>query len=172
YFVDTINLSPKWNLSGGVRVDRFDASLNQSLPANSPSLNRVDVMPSYRGALVFKPTAGASIYFDYGTSFNPSAETLSLSVATSAQDVAPESNRTFEIGTKWDLFARKMSMRASGFQTDKTNARETLNDGSVENSGNQRVKGFQIQTNGYLTKRWEMVASYRSEERRVGKECR
>ena len=160
YFVDTINLSPKWNLSGGVRVDRFDASLNQSLPANSPSLNRVDVMPSYRGALVFKPTAGASIYFDYGTSFNPSAEALSLSVATSAEDVAPESNRTFEIGTKWDLFARKMSMRASVFQTDKTNARETLNDGSVENSGNQRVKGFQIQTNGYLTKRWEMVASY------------
>ena len=37
---------------------------------------------------------------------------------------------------------------ASVFRTDKTNARETLTDGSVENSGNQRVNGFQIQTNG------------------------
>jgi catecholate siderophore receptor len=160
YAVDTINLSQKWALTGGVRVDRFDATLNQPLPANSPSLDRVDVMPSYRGAIVYKPVAGASIYFDYGTSFNPSAEALSLTVASRAADVAPESNRTFEVGTKWDLFARKLSLRASVFRTDKTNARETLTDGSVENSGNQRVNGFQIQTNGYLTKRWELLASY------------
>jgi len=70
-------------------------------------------MPSYRGAIVYKPVAGASIYFDYGTSFNPSAEALSLTVGTTQADVAPESNRTFEIGTKWDLFARKLSLTAS-----------------------------------------------------------
>lgn len=160
YAVDTINLSQKWDLTGGVRVDRFDATLHQPIPAGSPSLNRVDVMPSYRGAIVYKPVAGASIYFDYGTSFNPSAEALSLTVASSNADVAPESNRTFEVGTKWDLFARKLSLRAAIFRTDKTNARETLTDGSIENSGNQRVNGFQIQTNGYLTKRWELLASY------------
>ena len=160
YALDTINLSQKWDLTGGARVDRFDASLTQPLPAGSPSLNRVDVMPSYRGAIVYKPMAGASIYFDYGTSFNPSAEALSLTVASSKADVAPESNRTFEVGTKWDLFTRKLSLRASVFRTDKTNARETQTDGTVLNSGNQRVSGFQIQTNGYLTKRWEMLASY------------
>jgi catecholate siderophore receptor len=80
YALDTISLSPKWDLTGGVRVDHFDATLDQSLPASSPSFARTDVMASYRGALVFKPVAGASIYFDYGTSFNPSAETLSLTV--------------------------------------------------------------------------------------------
>jgi catecholate siderophore receptor len=160
YAVDTINLSQKWDLTGGVRVDRFDATVDQPLPAGSPHLNRVDVMPSYRGAIVYKPRAGASIYFDYGTSFNPSAEALSLTLASSKESVAPESNRTFEVGTKWDLFERKLSVRASVFRTDKTNARETQNDGSVLNSGNQRVNGFQIQTNGYLTKRWEMLASY------------
>jgi catecholate siderophore receptor len=160
YALDTINLSQKWDLTGGVRIDRFDASLHQPLPANSPDLNRVDVMPSYRGAIVYKPMAGASIYFDYGTSFNPSAEALSLTVGTTQADVAPESNRTFEIGTKWDLFARKLSLTASVFRTDKTNARETLTDGSVENSGNQRVNGFQLQTTGHLTKRWDLLASY------------
>jgi catecholate siderophore receptor len=169
YILDTISLAPRWDLTGGVRVDRFDASLTQSLPPGSPSLNRTDVMPSYRAALVFKPAAGASLYFDYGTSFNPSAEALSLTVASSQDQVAPESNRTLEAGAKWDMLARKLSFRASLFRTDKTNARETLNDGSVENSGNYRVNGFQFQTSGYLTPRWELLASYAYLDGRVTK---
>jgi catecholate siderophore receptor len=159
YAIDTVNLLPKLDLTAGVRVDRFDATVNQSLPVIPTSpFHRVDVMPSWRGALVYKPMAGGSIYFDYGTSFNPSAETLALTVAT--QDTAPEANRTFEVGTKWDLFARKLSLRAAAFQTDKTNARETVNATTVVLSGSQRVRGVQIQANGYLTSRWEILASY------------
>jgi catecholate siderophore receptor len=159
YAIDTVHLLPKLDLTAGVRVDRFDATVDQSLPVTPTSpFRRVDVMPSWRGALVFKPVAGASIYFDYGTSFNPSAETLALSVAT--QDAAPEESRTFEVGTKWDLFARRLSLRAAAFRTDKTNARETVNATTVVLSGSQRVSGVQIQANGYITSRWEILASY------------
>ena len=159
YAIDTVNLLPKLDLVGGVRVDRFDATVDQSLPVTPTSpFKRVDVMPSWRGALVFKPVAGGSIYFDYGTSFNPSAETLALTVAT--QDAPPEESRTFEVGTKWDLFARKLSVRAAAFRTDKTNARETVNATTVILSGSQRVNGVQIQANGYITSRWEILASY------------
>ncbi len=118
YAIDTVNLLPKLDLMGGVRLDRFDVTVDQSLPVTPDSpFKRVDVMPSWRGALVFKPVARASIYFDYGTSFNPSAETLALTVAT--QDAAPEESHTFEVGTKWDLFARKLSVRAAAFRTDR-----------------------------------------------------
>jgi catecholate siderophore receptor len=159
YAIDTVNLLPKLDFTAGVRVDSFDATVEQSLPITATSpFKRVDVMPSWRGALVFKPVAGASIYFDYGTSFNPSAETLALTVAT--QDAAPEENRTFEVGTKWDLFARKLSLRAAAFRTDKTNARETVNATTVVLSGSQRVSGVQMQANGYITSRWEILASY------------
>jgi catecholate siderophore receptor len=159
YAIDTVNLLPKLDLMGGVRLDRFDATVDQSLPVTPDSpFKRVDVMPSWRGALVFKPVARASIYFDYGTSFNPSAETLALTVAT--QDAAPEESRTFEVGTKWDLFARKLSVRAAAFRTDKTNARETVNATTVVLSGSQRVSGVQIQATGYITSRWEILASY------------
>ena len=159
YAIDTVNLLPKLDLTAGVRVDRFDARVDQSLPVTPDSpFKRVDVMPSWRGALVFKPVAGASIYFDYGTSFNPSAETLALTVAT--QDAPPEKSRTFEVGTKWDLFAGKLSVRAAAFRIDKTNARETVNAATVVLSGSQRVSGVQIQTNGYITSRWEILASY------------
>jgi catecholate siderophore receptor len=159
YALDTINLLPKLDLTAGVRVDRFDATVDQSLPVIPTSpFKRVDVMPSWRSALVFKPVAGGSIYFSYGTSFNPSAETLALTVAT--QDAPPEENRTFEAGSKWDLFARKLSLRGAAFQTDKTNARETVNATTVVLSGSQRVRGVQVQANGYLTSRWELLASY------------
>src|SRR6185312_4891534 len=159
YAIDTVNLLPKLDLTAGVRVDRFDAGVDQSLPVTPTSpFTRVDVMPSWRGALVFKPVAGASIYFDYGTSFNPSAETLALTVAT--QEAAPEENRTFELGTKWDLFARKLSLRAAAFRTDKTNARETVNATTVVLSGSQRVSGVQVQASGYIISRWEVLASY------------
>lgn len=159
YAIDTVNLLPKLDLTAGVRVDRFDATVDQSLPVTPTSpFKRVDVMPSWRGALVFKPVAEGSIYFDYGTSFNPSAETLALTVAT--QNAPPEQSRTFELGTKWDLFARKLSLRAAAFRTDKTNARETVNATTVELSGSQRVSGVQIQANGYITSRWKILASY------------
>jgi len=159
YVIDTVDLQPKLALTAGVRVDRFDASTHQSEPVTPASpFNRLDVMPSYRGALVYKPVAGASIYFDYGTSFNPSAETLALTVAT--QNAPPEENRTFEVGAKWDLYSQKLSLRAAGFRTDKTNARETVDATTVVLSGSQRVNGFQIQANGYLTSRWELLASY------------
>jgi catecholate siderophore receptor len=160
YGVDTVNLAPKWDLTGGVRVDRFDASLVQPIPANSPNLERVDVMPSWRTALVFKPMPEGSIYFAYGTSFNPSAETLSLSAST--QPLPPEENKSMEVGSKWELFSRKLSLRTSVFRTTKENARETDPTNSLLTvlAGTQRVNGFQVQTSGYLTNRWEMLASY------------
>ena len=76
------------------------------------------------------------------------------------QNAPPEQSRTFEVGTKWDLFARKLSLRAAAFRTDKTNARETVNATTVVLSGSQRVSGVQIQANGYITSRWEILASY------------
>ncbi len=53
----------------------------------------------YRAAFVYKPNSHGSVYFDYGTSFNPSAESLSLSVRWQ-QHLPPEENETYEVGAK------------------------------------------------------------------------
>ena len=112
-----MRLGQRWELTGGVRVDRFDADYHQTFPTPELQFNRVDVMTSWRGAVVFKPASNGSIYFDYGNSFNPSAESLSLSAATARTE--PEENKTYEVGTKWDLYSGKLSLRAAGFRTDK-----------------------------------------------------
>src|SRR5262249_47373602 len=54
----------------------------------------------------------------------------------------------------------RLSMRAAIFRTDKTNARETVDASTVLLSGSQRVSGFEFQATGYLTRRWEILASY------------
>jgi catecholate siderophore receptor len=159
YALDTISLGSKVELTGGVRWDRFSTDYSQSV-APASAFNRVDEMPSWRGAIVYKPKSNASIYFDYGTSFNPSAETLALSAASA--NTPPEKNKTYELGSKWDLPNRRLTLQAAIFRTDKTNAREPDPNNPLLNvlGGNQRVDGAQIQLSGHLTSRWEILSSY------------
>src|SRR5579863_6969748 len=143
----------------GARFDRFDAHVSQPVsPATSYA--RVDQKPSWRGALVFKPTVAGSIYVDAGTSFNPSAETLSLTAATAG--LPPESNRTIELGGKWDLVKGRLSLRGALFQTTKLNAREPDPNNSLLNvlSGTQRVNGVEGEMSGRIHDCWRVTASY------------
>ena len=124
-------------------------------------------MPSWRTALVYKPVSIASIYGAAGTSFNPSAESLSLSASTA--NLPPEKNRTYEAGTKWDLPHERLSLRAAFFRTEKLNAREPDPTNSLLNvlAGNQRVNGLEADVRARLTSRWDLMASYANLDGRV-----
>jgi catecholate siderophore receptor len=162
YAVDTVRLGRHFDVIGGLRWDRFDTDYNSTSPtAAAPShFSRVDQQPSYRAAFVYKPVNYGSVYFEYGTSFNPSAETLALSAGTA--DLSPEKNRTYEVGTKWDLPSKRLSVDAAVFQTTKENARETspTNPLLVVLAGTQRVNGFQVSVTGRITNRWQLLSSY------------
>ncbi len=160
YFLSTIKLGEKFELVGGLRHDRFDVDFEQFIGTAKGKFNRLDSMTSYRGALVYKPMKVGSIYFSYSTSFNPSAEAFALSAATT--NVAPEENRTFEVGSKWDLLSERFSIRAAGFRIEKTNARETdpRNALLVVLSGEQKVDGFEIETTGRISDRLQVNSSY------------
>lgn len=170
YFVDTIHLGRLFDLSGGVRWDRFDTGYNLYQPTPPPTggtktasigpISRVDAQPSYRAAFVFKPSSHGSIYFDYGTSFNPSAESISLSVATSV--LPPEQNETIEVGAKWNFLHERLMLEGALFRTEKDNAREASpTDSTVQQLvGNQLVKGVQVSVIGRLPEGMDIVAGY------------
>ena len=166
YVLDTMRLGKKWDLTGGIRWDRFDTHYTQSV-APASAFERVDEMPTWRTALVYKPVPIGSFYVAAGTSFNPSAETLSLSAATA--NLPPEKNRTYEAGSKWDLPHDKLSLRAALFRTVKTNAREPDPTNSLLDvlAGNERVDGFEIEARGHVTRRWDLLASYANLDSRV-----
>lgn len=162
YALDTMKIGDHLELSGGGRFDYFNANDHSAAEGTTAAaaFDQVITKPSWRGALVYKPVESGSIYFAYGTSWDPSAENLALSAATA--DTPPEENETFELGTKWDVLRDRLSLRGSIFRTEKTNAREPdPNDPTVDVlGGDERVDGIELALSGHLTKQWQVLASY------------
>ncbi len=166
YVLDTASIGKHWQLTGGLRYDRFDNTYKQ-LVAPAANFNRVDQKPTWRTAAVYKPVSFGSLYFDAGTSFNPSAESLSLSAGT--VNLPPETNRTYEFGTKWEFNKSRLIVNSSWFRTFKDNAREASPTNSLLYvlAGNQRVSGVEADVRGRITSRWEMLAGYAYLDSRV-----
>ncbi len=156
---DTIAIGPQWTVTGAVRFDDFHARFDQALGTPSHFKHTDDVW-SPRAAVVYKPTPDTSLYFSYGTSFNPSAETLSLSASNQA--LPPEEDRTFEIGGKAQVLDGLLSVTAALFNTEMTNARisDPLNPTLQTLAGTEKVNGFEIGVQGRITEHWEIVAGY------------
>jgi catecholate siderophore receptor len=168
YALDTLRLGEQFDLIGGVRWDRFDTDFEQRIPT-STTLSRVDEKPSWRAALVYKPLPIGSVYFSYGTSFNPSGESLSLSAAN--VDTAPEKNEVYELGSKWDVLGGVLSARGAVYHQVKTNARTPDPDDPLVNvvTGEQRVDGFELEAAGRVTEKWQVFSGYAYNDSKVTK---
>ncbi len=177
YAADTLKFGPQWDVMLGARWDSFTAhyrSQTYSVPPAATgnivsvnNLDRTDEAPSYRAAVVYKPAENGSVYVTYGTSFNPSAENLSLltsgeTFAVSNEFLAPEKNKSIEAGTKWNVLNNKASLSAAIFQITKDNARvpDPNNPGFNVLDGEQRVKGFEVLAEGYITPEWQISGGY------------
>jgi catecholate siderophore receptor len=168
---DTIKFGEHWQLNGGIRYDHFDTDFNAvdttGHRTSGAPLERTDDMFSYRVGLVYKPLPNGSIYAAYGTSINPSAEGLTLSTNVTAASANfktdPEESRTYEIGTKWDLYENRLSLSLALFRTEKINARtEDPADATdiVVLQGEQRVDGIELGAAGSITKDWKVFGGF------------
>ncbi len=159
YLMDQFELSPEWKLLAGMRYDVFSASQNDRLN-NANDFARIDRQWNPRAGIVWQPTQLQSYYFSYGTSFNPSAETYSLSESTNT--LPPEKNRNFEIGAKYDLFDGRMAATAALFRLEKTNARTAAPDDPnlTVLSGEQRTDGFELGLSGEILPRLDLSMTY------------
>jgi catecholate siderophore receptor len=162
YVFDTIGLGDRLDLLAGLRYDHFGVEYT-SRAADSvvTPFERDDGLLSWRAAAVYKPSPRGSVYAGASSSFNPSAEGLSLSAATVALD--PEETRTYEVGAKWDLTSGgRLSLTAALFRTEKTNARTPgLDPGDPPTvlAGEQRVDGVELSALGRLG-RVSVIAGY------------
>lgn len=168
YINDQIDLNKQWKLVGGLRWDRYAVSTTMqkfALPtgfaADTTALAapQTNTMLSYRGGLIYQPDEVQSYYVSSGTSFNPSAETVTQSATTA--NVAPEKNRSLEIGAKLDLMEGNLSFNTALFHVEKTNARTTdAITGIVTLDGDVRVQGIEVGAVGRLTPLWQVLAGY------------
>ncbi|MBS1803665.1 MAG: TonB-dependent receptor [Acidobacteria bacterium] len=171
YLIDTVKLGRRFELTGGLRWDHFDTDYNLYQPtppaggtvtAQVGPISRLDQQPSYRAAFVYKPSTHGSVYFDYGTSWNPDAESLSLSVGLVNGNVAPEENQSYEAGAKWSFLNDRLLTEGAWFRTEKDNSHETspTNSNQIVAAGNQLVKGVQLSTVGRLPHGMDLVVGY------------
>lgn len=160
YANDTIELTPQWKVIAGLRFDRYRAVLNNSIPsATLPSeVGQNVTKTSVRAGALWQPSEAQSYYLSYGTSFNPSLE--QLTVTAGQQALAPEKNKSYEAGAKWDLLEQTLSVTAAAFRIEKDNARTQVSTGVYELDGNIRVDGAEFGITGRPSPRWQVFGGY------------
>jgi catecholate siderophore receptor len=157
YANDTVSIGEHWKVVGGLRWDRYEASIHNSI--NVPSYaTQTNYFTSVRGGVIWQPTDWQSYYVSYGTSFNPSLEALTLT--NQQQNLPPEHNKSYEVGAKWDLLGGGLSVTQSLFNIEKTNARTLNSDGSYTLDGDVRVRGYQLGVAGHITNKWQVFGGY------------
>lgn len=186
FIIDTAKLD-RWEATLGIRWDRFDvdySDINYSttLPGKVVKTDHVphtDEMFSYRAALSYKAAANGNIYLAFGTSFNPSAEDLSLisssrSFSLNNAQLDPEKNRTYELGTKWALLQERLNVSGAIFRLEKENARVPDPSNILVNilGGTQRVDGGEVHAEGSLTSNWQIVGGYTYLDSKVTKSAK
>lgn len=190
YAFDTLELG-RLELNGGVRWENNRARFhNEPLafyppgttpltPAQLAAQTSDENLFSYRVGAVFKPVESVSLYAAYGNALTPSSATVrtgcGVIAAPGAADpcaVAPEKARTYEIGAKADLFARRLQVTAALFRNERSNFRVPSNDPSQPNAlqvldGRARVDGVSLGVSGNITPAWTIFANYTYLESKV-----
>ena len=181
YGFDTIDLNEQWQATLGLRVDDYTTTLDPydaKTNIRGPRVDRHDTLLNYQLGLVYKPAENGSIYVSYGTSSTPAGANLSegsgdplvptRGKGINAADMAPEKNRTMEIGTKWDFLDGNLGLTAAVFRVETTNARILQADNTYTMGGDKRVDGFELGITGNITPKWQAFGGYTYLKSRIG----
>jgi catecholate siderophore receptor len=161
YLLDNIEFNPQWLLDLGVRWDKFDTE--QVTNATGAKLENNKDFFTYQAGLTYKPMKNGSIYASYATSANPvgvDGGDGSEAIGQAYMDLKPEEARTYEVGTKWDLFNDRLNLTAAVFRTEKQNTRIQLDAGTYTNGGESKVDGVELSATGKITDKWDITAGY------------
>ncbi len=156
YGNDTISFTDQWKFVTGLRWDKFNAEINNSI---SLPLNAVQdtSFTSVREGLLYQPTEEQSYYFSYGTSFDPLLEQMTLTSGT--QGLPPTKTRSYEAGAKWDFLNDKLSVNFAAFNEKQDNVYSVSN-GEYAAAGNWLIKGFTLGAVGHLTDTLQISSGY------------
>jgi len=192
YVINTSNYNDFVILNGGIRYDDYNIKAagfgTKNGVANVWNNQEQQYgLPNFNLGIVLKPMPIASVYAAYATSSNPvgsefdgtSAQYGGLAPSLNGnpnQIFGPEKNKAIEIGTKWELFDRRLLLTAALFQTEKENARESQN---IANAGAAtatcpypagttgtvscisagaayRIRGIDLGVGGKITDKWSV----------------
>ena len=159
YVQDQLELSPKAQLVGGLRFDRFDLTYDNN--RNGDTLGRVDNLVSPRVGIVYKPIVPLSVYGTYTVSYLPSSGDQFSALTTITEQVKPEKFDNYEVGVKWEPHWG-LALTSALYRLDRTNTRSTdPNDPTrIVQTGSQRTSGLEVGITGRVTSAWRVAGGY------------
>jgi len=180
YLYDTVEINDRWQLTGGLRADRYKVEIDSETAAGAPQgpdgYRKTETTVGGKLGLVFKPRANASLYASFGFAALPPGSYLSNPDISRDGDnafpgIAGQNNANaktqeslnYEIGTKWSFHEDRLTVTAAAFRTEKRNVaftgRDTLAGGAndpvvLQGYGKQIVEGVELGVSGMLSEAW------------------
>jgi catecholate siderophore receptor len=191
YLIDSANYRDLVILNGGIRYDDYAIKAGGFGTVNGASTWGSQTgefgLPNFNLGLTLKPLPITSVYVAYATSSDPVGSEFDGTSANygglapvinggSNQILGPQKNTAIEVGNKWELFDRHLLVSGALFQTDVTNARESVNVTSTANqtaacpynpalAGSQpcisagaayQIRGVDLEVSGKITDKWSV----------------
>jgi catecholate siderophore receptor len=170
YAFDSVELSDRWAVSGGLRWEHYDTKFRavDAAGAVTTDLTGSDALVSGKAGLLFRPAANGNIYFSYGTSVTPpGTANFTLSAQPNNQNnpsVEPQESRNIEVGSKWDVAGGRLSLTGAVFSTRNENVIFTVDATAVppvfNQDDEQRVNGVTVGAMGRINERWDVLANF------------
>jgi catecholate siderophore receptor len=191
YLIDTANYRDLVILNGGIRYDDYNIKTSgfgtvNGVAGTFGSQAGDFLMPNFNLGLTLKPLPITSVYVAYATSSDPvgsefdgtSANYGGLSPVLNGnpnQIFGPQKNSAIEVGNKWELFDRHLLVSGALFQTDVTNARESVNASTtapvagcpypaggvgtiscITAGAAYQIRGIDLEVTGKITDKWSV----------------
>jgi catecholate siderophore receptor len=179
YLIDSANYRDVLILNGGIRYDDYNIKTSGFGTAKGIAgvfgQQAADfLMPNFNLGLTWKPIPITSLYVAYATSSDPvgaefdgtSANYGGLApivAGNSNQIFGPQQNRAVEVGNKWELFDRHLLVSGALFQTNVSNARESVNTTVngltvpiISAGAAYEIHGIDLEVAGKITDKWSV----------------
>ena len=191
YLLDSANYRDLLILNGGIRYDDYNIKTSGfgtvNGVANTFGAQAADFgLPNFNLGLTLKPLPITSVYVAYATSSNPVGSEFDGTSANygglapvlngnANQIFGPMKNTAIEVGNKWELFDRHLLVSGALFQTDVTNARESVNASTTTPVANcpypaggvgtiscitagaaYEIRGVDLEVTGKITDKWSV----------------
>jgi iron complex outermembrane receptor protein len=165
YAQDQIDITKQWKALIGVRYDNYTQTFDdrrflryteQSGNATSP-----------RFGIVYQPLKTLSFYASVSKGFRPSSGTTSGGLP-----FAPESSRSYEVGTKYDAANGKLSSTLAVYKIQKQNVLtvDPLDPNFSVAAGEVESRGVELDVSGEIVRNLRLTAAYAYTDTKITKD--
>ncbi|KQQ59920.1 TonB-dependent receptor [Pseudomonas sp. Leaf127] len=173
---DQVSLTERLKLLVGARFERFEHDYDTYV-AGGRSWTKSDNSVTPRLGLTYELTDDLAVYASASRSFKPNAGAArpdqTVTAVTSAQKgFDPEKGKAFELGAKWQVLDKQLSVEAAIYQIDKKNVLTTdpLDSSYSVAAGEVRSRGFDFNVVGNITPAWRVIGGYAYVDAQVTKD--